>query len=305
MTGELPTKTKDLRTAMLQGLILLGLCVPVFVPELVRMSNSALKNPEAAHVYAAPLLIFILLYRRRRELASGLSGGSVWGLALVLVAFVGVAVTEWFRYAYPKWTMMALATAGIILSVGGWRVLKLCMPVVLIMLIAIPVGARYYVRLIIGPETYTLDAVRIALDLLPGISVDLTGPDLQYIGEGGSGTIALGESNRGASLFLTYMTLTVFVTFANIRPFWQVVVMAAAAGPIALAANFLRLTIWGLVVIYGGSEPVSMVPRFAAIIGSQVSAYLMAVALLGILMMAVVESADQDSKEAGCAAVEA
>ena len=44
----------------------------------------------------------------------------------------------------------------------------------------------------------------------------------------------------------------------------------------------MRLTIWGLIVIYGGSTPVSIVPRLVATISSLLVAYVLTVATLAV-----------------------
>ena len=117
------------------------------------------------------------------------------------------------------------------------------------------------------------EATRLALDQLPGVQVALVGPDLSYTRGEGSGTIALGEARRGASLLWASVFIGVFVVFARIRPFWQVVLMAIAAGPIALFCNFLRAFTWGAATIYGHAPPLSSMPRNVSAVVSLLAAY--------------------------------
>ena len=291
----------EARTAWIQLLILLGLCVVAFWPELSGMIRAILRDIEAAHALAAPVLVLIMFCGRRHALAMTLSKGkgSVWGM-VALVAALGIyAMANWpFDYETVQRVMMVLAMASVVLAVGGWRVLKLAGPMLLILLIAIPFGARYYAFVIIKPETITLDAVSAALNLLPGVTVTLQGSDLLYYADGGTGSIALGEPHRGASLLLSYLTIGVFVTFVRIRPLWQVVVMMVAAAPVVLICNFARVMCWGVLTIYAGSHPLSPVPRIVSIIFSLVLAYGLSTLLLGIMSRLVTDAEASDSAHA-------
>lgn len=256
--------SRNLRVAGVQIALLVALCLVAFRSELYALKQ-AVQDPDAAHALAAPLIILVLLITRRRALAEQLSAGSVWGVVLLLLSLAACFAAAWpFNYAYPRLAAIVPALAGAILAVGGWRALKLCGPMLLILLIALPIGVRYYAFLIIRPETFTLAAARGTLDLLPGVFVDLEGLDLSYFGSRGDGTIALGEHHRGAGLLLTYLTLGVFVTFARIRPWWQVVALGALAPLIVGLCNYVRVVLFGLVTIYGGAGPLSPVPRMLA-----------------------------------------
>ncbi len=294
MTAALDEHRTEARTPSIQLLILLGLCVVAFWPELTGMIRATLRDIEAAHALAAPVIVLIMFLGRRHALAMNLSKsstGSLWGLVALVAVLSIYAVTNWpFDYETVQRVMLVLAMASVVLAVGGWRVLKLAGPILLILLIAIPIGSRYYAFVIIKPETITLDAVSAALSLLPGVTVTLQGSDLLYYADGGSGSIALGEPHRGASLFLSYLTIGVFVTFARIRPLWQVAVMVVAAAPVVLICNFARVVCWGVLTIYAGSHPLSPVPRIVSIIFSLVLAYGLSTLLLGILSRLVIDA---------------
>jgi exosortase/archaeosortase family protein len=215
---------------------------------------------------------------------------SVWGLLVIILALAMWLFSTWpFNYAYPRRLAMVPAVAGAVLAVGGWRVLKLCLPMLLILMIAIPTGSRYYAFLIIKPEQYTLEAVRGTLDLLPGVFANLNGLDLSYTHGSHAGMIAMGEPVRGASLLLSFLTIGVFVTFARIRPFWQIVVMVIAGAPVVLFCNYARLLIFGLVTIYGRTEPLSFAPRVTAVVLSLLLAYGLSVLLLWVLGKIIID----------------
>lgn len=297
MPETLPAKAPAGRTAIIQLLVLLAACVLAFLPEMRAILDAAARDWEAAHLFAAPVLIMVLLYQRRHELTRQLSRPSVWGLLVIILSLAVWLFSTWpFNYAYPRRLAMVPAVAGVVLAVGGWRVLKLCLPMLLILMIAIPTGSRYYAFLIIKPEQYTLEAVRGTLDSLPGVLVSLNGLDLSYLHGSDTGMIALGEPVRGASLLLSFLTIGVFVTFARIRPFWQIVVMAIAGAPVVLFCNYARLLILGLVTIYGRTEPLSFAPRVTAVVLSLVLAYGVSVLLLWVLGKIIIDETGFDGQ---------
>lgn len=271
--GEALPARSAARVAAVQLAILLVLWVAAFRSELASL-GAALEDANAAHALAGPLIILAILWWRREALAEGLARGSLWGVVLLAGALAVFVLSSWpFNYAYPRRAASVLAVAGPILAVGGWRVLKLCLPILLVLLVAVPTGSRYYAFLIIKPETYTLSAVQATLDLLPGVFVDLRGPDLYYFGSHGSGTIALGEQFRGAAMLLAYLTIGLLVAFARRRPWWQLLVFGALAPAVVLFCNYARLVFWGLITIYVGAHALSPMPRLVSSALALVLAY--------------------------------
>lgn len=130
-----------------------------------------------------------------------------------------------------------------------------------------------------------------------GVFVDLDGVDLHYFGSRGTGTIALGEHHRGAGLLLAYLTIGVLVTFVRIRPWWQLLVLAAAAPLIVLLCNLMRLIFWGLVTIYGGADALSAVPRTAATVMALLLAWGLFAGLSALASRIVVHEAPVGSEE--------
>ncbi|MHC5002722.1 MAG: archaeosortase/exosortase family protein [Planctomycetota bacterium] len=268
----------------------------VFWPVLRSTITVSLSRPDSAHALAIIVMIGILVVQRRRLFADVCGPGSPWGLVLIILAIAGHALLTWpFSFAYPRFLAVVPALAGAVLAVGGWRTLIHALPMLLLVLIAIPIGTRYWASLIIRPETITLDAVRISLDMLPGVTVDLTGLDLTYERGGSRGTIALGEPRRGATLLLAFLTVGVFVTFIRVRPLWKVAVAALAAAPLVLLANYARLLIHGVVTIVIGADPLSPLPRAVATVLSLLLAYGLFVGLLAILDALVIEPARGDA----------
>ena len=262
------------REALVKTAILVGLCVWAFWPRFMFVVSTALSNRDWAHALVAPVAVLLLVYRRRRQLAEGLTSGSSWGIVLLAAGFAVHAAAIWpVPFGYLQDISLVPVLAGAVLAAGGRHVLKRSGPMLLLIALSLPVGSRIYASLIIPVETGTLSATRLALDQLPGVEVTLVGPDLSYTRGQSSGAIALGEARRGASLLWASAFIGVFVVFARIRPFWQVILMALAAGPIVLFCNFLRAFTWGAATIYSQAPPLSSMPRNVSAVVSLLAAY--------------------------------
>jgi hypothetical protein len=258
-------KKVAIRRALVQLAVLLVLWAWAFRPQLAQFAERGLEDSNWAHLLAAPLVILILAARRRAWLAQCEWKGSAWGLVGVLGGVLVYAASIWpVEFGYTADLALVPVLGGLVLAAAGAGVLRRCLPMLLVVLLSIPIGQRAYAALIIRPETYTLATARFVLDQLPGVKVTLDGPDLHFARPGQAGVIALGESNRGVALVASCTVIGVCVTFCRIRPVWQIVALAAAAGPIVLTCNLMRLMTWGLMTVYGGALPDSSAPRAVA-----------------------------------------
>ena len=286
----------EARAAVVKLIVLVGLCLWAFWPEVVYVVSRAVRDSDWAHALAVPVAVLALVYRRRERLAEGLATGSVWGVVVLVMGFGLYAFSIWpLSFKQLQNVIMLPVLAGALLAVGGRRVAKLCLPMLLLVALAIPIGERMYASLIIRPETYTLSATRFVLDKLPGVSVERVGPDLLFTRGQDTGSIGLGEYSRGARLLVASVAVGVFVVFSRIRPVWQVVVMALLAGPIALFCNLVRMFAWGATTIYGGFGPLSGLPRAVSILASLVLAYVLFALLCVMLDNLVLEVEDEEA----------
>ena len=281
--------------AVVKLIVLVGLCLWAFWPEVVYVVSRAVRDSDWAHALAVPVAVLALVYRRRERLAEGLATGSVWGVVVLVMGFGLYAFSIWpLSFKQLQNVIMLPVLAGALLAVGGRRVAKLCLPMLLLVALAVPIGERMYASLIIRPETYTLSTTRFVLDKLPGVSVERVGPDLLFARGQDTGTIALGEYSRGARLLVASVAVGVFVVFSRVRPVWQVVVMALLAGPIALFCNLVRMFAWGATTIYGGFGPLNGVPRAVSMLASLVLAYVLFALFCVVLDNLVIEVEDEE-----------
>lgn len=241
MNNQLRVSGKSAGISLIKLTILLGLSFWLFWSLITAIARSSLNSSEMAHALVVPVAIVLLVYSRRGKFVECPMQPTAWGILFLLGGIGLYAVTTWpFNYGYARDLAVLPVLAGIILIAFGWRFLKLSLPMLLLVILAIPVGSRLYASLVIRPETMTISVTAKLLDLLPGIQTWIKGTDLFFSAGDSSGIVALGETNRGSRLLLTFAAIGVFIAFSRIRSTWRLVGIAAAAVPIVFLGNFLR-----------------------------------------------------------------
>jgi len=262
MSNQQELTSNKVAGALARLVILLALFVWMFRPELTGTISNIAKSSERVHVLVIPLMILLLTYHHRAALAERLSKCSLWGIVLLLIGLALYAAATWpFNYAYVHNVAMIPVLAGIVLVTCGWGVLKFSLPMLLLVMLAFPIGSRIYARLIIRPETYTIAGSAATLARLPGVDTVVRGLDIFFESDFVSGVVALGESNRGAKLLLAFATIGVFVVFSRSRSIWRLIVVGFAAVPIIFFCNFFRFFCWAVLEIYAIAAPAGMLAR--------------------------------------------
>jgi len=280
--------------------ILSALYVWVFWHNVSNMALSGFKSSESAHVLTVPIAILMLVYLRRSDWADCISPGSAWSVVLLILTLALCAVFIWpFSYGYAYNIASVLVLGSLVWITMGRRACKLSLPMLMLVMVAIPMGPRLYATLIIRPETYTIGATAKTLDLLPGVDTVVKGVDIFFSSLRNSGVVGLGESNRGARLLLAFATIGIFVTFSQARSFWRLLFVGITAGAVVLFCNFLRFMVWGLATIYLSVSPTSALPRNISAICSLFAVYAIFVLLCSAKVNLFIEEQEDQSREAG------
>lgn len=253
------------RQAALRGLVLVGLWGCLFWPDLSRIWMTALHDKEWAHTLVCPLAVVLLLLRRGNELAVSSTRGSVMGIVVVLLGLLAYAASIWpLAYGYLRDLTPIVVLAGVILVAAGWRVLKRCLPVLLLIIISTPLSSRTYVNLTLPIDRETSRLMALCLGALPDLSFQIVGDSLTFTRAGSAGSIALGEFHPGCSMLLVPLVVGLVVVFSRVRPWWQVLIVSVATGPILLFCNFLRLLTHSVLTIYVQPDPTARSPQYVS-----------------------------------------
>lgn len=249
---------KQIIGAIVRLTVLLSLYLWLFGSEWSRIIKPSviLRSSETAHILLIPVMAVMLIWHRRSALEKNLSKGSILGFIFLIFGLLLYAVTIWpFDYAYARYLVMVPVMGCALWIACGWRVLKLSIPVLLLILISIPMGPRLYASIAVRLETRTIAATSIVLDKLPDVDTQLDGVDLSFSSKGYSSIIGLGQSYRGMRLLFAYAVIGIFIVFSEMRSFLRYLFVSTAAIPIILFCNLFRFLFWGLMAIYTQSGP--------------------------------------------------
>ena len=231
--------------------LLIVLALWALWPQVSTMWARVTTSSDTVHAVIVPLGILLLILRRREALRASRWKESAWGIAFLVGGLALYAGATWpFSFSNVRDLAIVPILAGAVLVVYGRPVLQLSLPMLLLVLLSIPISTRLYGNMVGRADVAIMRAVAAVLDLLPGVSTSMVGPDLYYTGSQGSSAIAIGDSFRGVKLLLPMATVGVFVTFSRVRSLGRLVFLAAAAGPILLFCSFSQLMVRGLVAVY-------------------------------------------------------
>jgi exosortase/archaeosortase family protein len=294
-------KVPDRRGALIRLSILLGLWGWMFWPEIAQTMRLALGQSDTVHLAVLPVAVLLVLLGRRKEYLESLDHGSVWGVVIAAGGLLFFASMLWpFSFGYFRLMSLGVVLMGLVAAASGMAMLRRCLPILVLLVLAVPVGQRLYASLIIRPETYTVRATAGLLNYLPGLKTTVRGKDILYTRSDRNGAVALGESNRGARLLVSFAFLGVWVAVYRHRSRWRLLFVAIAGVGIILVCNLLRLLSWGVVQVYMWPDPVSLWPRQISAVVSLAAAYALFAAACTIrVRLFVEEEGPDDPAEAG------
>ncbi len=234
LTGQSIEKLGTLH-ALGIGLLLVALYFPV----LRVLIEQWIDDPNYRHGILIPVISGILLYRRRQALREAKwGGGTISGLALILVAFIlllgGTAASELFT------TRLSLPTLliGLVLFLRGREFTRKAAFPLLFLFLMIPLPYIIYYKLTFPLQIMSAKLSARILDLLH-VSVVRRGnilllPDY---------TLEVVAACSGLRSLMTMVTLSlIFAAFIDLLPSRKIILVLCAV-PAAFGANTLRLVI--------------------------------------------------------------
>ncbi|NMC20614.1 MAG: exosortase [Thermogutta sp.] len=188
------------------------------------------------------------------EAAAASPGGIPWEsrFALGLIA-LGLALRLLFGYFgldVPGMYTFVPAATGVVwyfAEAGAWRRL---LPAAALLFFMFPLPFTVE-QAVLGPlQTLAAKSGAYALQTL-GLEASTEGGNFIRLGDFRLGVVEQCSGLRMATVLAALVLMYVFLVRI---PLWQSIVLTAAAVPIAVAVNFLRITVTGLLYVYAGRE---------------------------------------------------
>ena len=210
-------------------------------PAFGSITNRWATDPRYAHGYLVPMFSLALLWMRQPHAARLQPSGSAWGLVFVGLGAALQLAGGYFRHGTLEGLALLPFLGGIVLLLGGWRILGWSWPSVAFLAFMIPLPWR--VENALGPPLQSIAtwASTYVLQIL-GLMAFADG----YVIHLNDAQIGVVEACSGLSMLVTFVALSTGAALVVKRPMLDRIVLVASSIPVALLANIARITLTGV-----------------------------------------------------------
>jgi len=232
--------------------VVVGLAfIAVFYNELYNLQYVWLHSADWSHGPLIPLFSIYLVHLHWDRVRRAPVRHTWAGLLLMLAGLLGY---QWFLWVlpmgYPRDVMMLLCLLGVIAFLCGLPIVRYIWVPWLYLFFAIPLPKSVYFSLTDPLRRMAAVVATQLLSLFPNLDIQKVGSTIEYVYQGQSGALDVADACSGMRSTMTLCALGVAVAFISNRPWWQRVIMIASCVPIAVFANFIRVTITSVLHIF-------------------------------------------------------
>ena len=226
-----------------------GFLIPLFSLYFINQRKKQILNLQ--HV-EDPL---ITLFRRQwpKRLLPGQTRANYLGLVFLICAFIFYLfnIVSPSGYAYFRYISIIAALGAVVLFLGGWRLVKYTWLPILFLVFAVPLPARYYVKLTMPMRQLAAEVTAVLLNLVGGMEATASGVviDVIYKGQRFEPPLNVAEACSGMRLLMAFLALGVAMAYLHYRPIWQRVILLLSTIPIAILCNIVRVTVTGFIYV--------------------------------------------------------
>lgn len=221
----------------------LVLLVAAFWGGLVELVGRWYRQEEYSHGFFLPLISLWMLWSRRAALRESVGAPSAWGLVVLVLSALMLVLGEVTAIFVAMQVGFLVALAGLVLSYGGWSLLRLTLLPIAFLLFAIPlpyfVDSQISWRLQLISSSLGVEFLRAL-----GYSVFLEGNIIDF------GTYKVQVVEACSGLRYLYPLLSIGFLMAYIYPApmkWRVLIFLSVL-PITILTNSARIAMTGILV---------------------------------------------------------
>jgi exosortase len=228
------------------GAALIGILIlAVYYRVLAKLVTDWWEIPDFSHGFLVPIFAAYLVWVNRKTLRNTAIAPSWNGVALVVLGLVVLLLGVYGAELFLSRISLVILLAGLVLSFGGWELLKELRFPLLVLILAIPIPA-----IIFNEITFPLQilATKLASALLPlfGVPVLREGNIIEL----SAMKLEVAEACSGIRSLVSLFTLAIFYGYFLEKSSLRRTFLAVASIPIAIAANAVRILGTGLCVQY-------------------------------------------------------
>ncbi len=247
----------------------------VYYSVLAKLGYDWWTDENYSHGLLIPVVIGYILWLERERLsrAAGRPDG-LWGGLLVVFAILGLWVGTAGAELYVQRMSLVLMLVGVTVYFWGWRLLKLLMVPLALLVLAIPIPAIIFNKIAFPLQIFASKCAVWVMRLFD-IPVLRQGNVIELMPKGARETkrLEVVEACSGIRSLMTLLTLAVvFAYFTRPRSgdggddsggwaqrlksygFWRAIILVGSAVPIAILTNALRVSGTGVLSHYYGTE---------------------------------------------------
>jgi exosortase len=247
----------------------------VYFGVLRKLGNDWWTDENYSHGLLIPLIIGYILWSERERLGRVAQRPSLlWGGLMVVFALLSLWVGTAGAELYVQRMSLVLMLAGIAIYFWGWRMLRLLLVPLGLLILAIPIPAIVFNKIAFPLQLFASRCAVWAMRLFD-IPVLRQGNVIELMPKGARETkkLEVVEACSGIRSLMTLLTLAVvfayftrprsndgdgtgggFLTRVKSYGFWRSIILVASAVPIAILTNALRVSGTGVLAHYYGTE---------------------------------------------------
>ena len=233
-------------------LIIGGLFYYLFHSEIGSIVRRWLTDSSWSHGFLIPFFSLYFINQHKKEILNLQTKPSYLGLFFLIcgIVFYPLNIVH-FRYGYFRPIGMVATLGAVVLFLGGWRLIKYTWLPVAFLVFAVPLPARYYVRLTMPMRQFAAKIAALLLNLLSQMDATASGVviDVIYKGQRLEPALDVAEACSGMRLLMAFLALGVAMAYLHYRPIWQRIILLASTIPIAIFCNIVRVTVTGFIYI--------------------------------------------------------
>ena len=217
------------------------LLVVAYLPTLIRLVEQWENSEDMSHGFFVPIVAGYIAWQKREEILRTESKPNWLGAVLVLLAGIQLLVATLGAELFLARTAFVFAVWGSVLFLGGWKVFRIVLFPLLLLLLMIPIPEIIYQQITFPLQLLASELAEKVLFFLgypvlrEGNVLELASQKLQVV-EACSGIRSL--------LALTFLSLVYGHFFT--RTMWIRFALLIATVPVAIAANAGRVTFTGI-----------------------------------------------------------
>lgn len=219
------------------GLIFLWAFWPVFSDLADVWASSAVYS----FGYFVPVFSAFLLWKRKDLIPKSPLKPSYAGVAILFLGLAMYLGATYFYFAWPARVSFIVTLAGAALLLGGWATMRWTWPSLLFLIFAIPLPGLIESRVLRPMQRIATVGSTNVLQTM-GIFAQADG-NVILLSEQELGIL---EACSGLSMLVTFVAISVALTFFLERPHWHKLIVVTSAFPIAVVCNVIRISITGM-----------------------------------------------------------